>query len=355
MRKISTISYATRMCMVIFWLVVVVLFLFSPLVSRYFFVEKSITIFTWPMVLDPHALAGFEKKTGIKTYVNYYETNEELYSKLRSTGGRGYDLIIASDYMVEQLIHHQFLKKLDKSKLAFLHTIKPHLLGTYYDPQDAYSLPYYWAIFGLGIDIKYFGGKQPKASWDLLFNTATMNFKVGMTDDGREAVILAGRYLYGSIDDIDRPDRLREIAKLLVQQKKKVELYSDARVEEILVMRECPVMAGPSAEIWKVGQDDEDVKFLIPEEGTFILVEAIVLSAATHKDDYIYQLINYVYQDDVLEAAIRRYGFYSPLTTVNIKEQESLYPNKDQRKKLDFFRNVVSPEHVHDVWMHVLS
>lgn len=41
-------------------------------------------------------------------------------SKLLTTGGQGYDIVIPTDYAVSWLIKHNLLKKLDKSKLAFL-------------------------------------------------------------------------------------------------------------------------------------------------------------------------------------------------------------------------------------------
>ena len=75
--------FFTRMTMVFFWLAVFAMLLFAPSLMRVFSHSKSITVFTWPMVIDAQVLAQFEHETGIHVDLSYYESNTELYSKLR--------------------------------------------------------------------------------------------------------------------------------------------------------------------------------------------------------------------------------------------------------------------------------
>ena len=92
--------------------------------------EKSITVFTWPLIIDANYITEFERETGIKVYLSYYENNEELLTKLKTTQGRGYDLVIPSDYTIEQLIKDGLVKKIDISKIDFVDRIHPFLKGT---------------------------------------------------------------------------------------------------------------------------------------------------------------------------------------------------------------------------------
>ena len=58
---------------------------------------------------------AFEKLTGIKVNYNTYESNEVMYSKLKS-GSVTYDVIIPSDYMIERLISEGMLLSFDPAK-----------------------------------------------------------------------------------------------------------------------------------------------------------------------------------------------------------------------------------------------
>src|SRR5690606_5386873 len=131
---------------------------------------------------------------GIKVLVNYYEKNEELFTKLTVNKGRGYDLIITTDFSVEQLAQQQLLKPLDRAALDFWQYLRPGVLGHYFDLHDTYSVPYYVSMYGLGIDSTAFES-MPEASWSLIFEQGLSPAAIGMIEDTREAIFIAGQYL----------------------------------------------------------------------------------------------------------------------------------------------------------------
>ena len=106
--------------------------------------------------MDPGVIADFEKETGIKVNLNYYSSNEELIVKLKATKGEGYDLIIPSDYAVKSLSKKNSSKTIDRSKSAFWNEINPALIGHFFDPENQFSIPFEWEIYGFGIDKEYF-------------------------------------------------------------------------------------------------------------------------------------------------------------------------------------------------------
>ena len=55
--------------------------------------------------IDPAMLEDFEKKTGFKLQLELYEAQEEMISKLQAAGTSQYDVIIASDVVIQQMIH----------------------------------------------------------------------------------------------------------------------------------------------------------------------------------------------------------------------------------------------------------
>ena len=61
-----------------------------------------------------------------------YETNEDLYIKLKQ-GGSSYDVIIPSDYMIERMIREDLLVKLNKDNIPNLKNIDEKFFNLDFD------------------------------------------------------------------------------------------------------------------------------------------------------------------------------------------------------------------------------
>lgn len=352
----KNLSFALSMIVIVsFWLAVLFGFMYAPAVIRLLHKEKSLTIFTWPSILDPQYLKQFEKETGIKLYISYYETNQELFSKVQATRGSGYDIIMPSDHTVELFVKDHLVKKIDKSRLTFYDKLYPHLLGHYFDPNNDYSLPYFWGVYGLGINRKFFADKKPFPTWGLIFDTKLIHSKVGMTDESLEAVLLAAYYLYGTIDIESTPEQLAAIKRLLQQQKKWVEAYSESRAEYLLVSESCPITVALSPDIYKAQKEHPYLDFIVPQEGSFVFIDSIVIPATTEKDDMIYEFINFLYRPEVLDHHREKFGFCSPVYEEVPRMPENFCPSSHQFKYLNFFKNVVPQSVVNDIWISVMS
>ena len=58
----------------------------------------------------------FEKLTGIKVNYTTYDSNENMYNKIKG-GGANYDIVIPSDYMIQRMIDEGLLEKIDFSNI----------------------------------------------------------------------------------------------------------------------------------------------------------------------------------------------------------------------------------------------
>ena len=104
--------------------------------------EKALNLFTWDFYVDDETIAQFEKETGIKVYYTNFNTNEEMLLKLQNTKGGDYDLIIASDYILNIARKQSLLQKLDKSLIPNYANLDPASLSQYYDENNEYTAPY---------------------------------------------------------------------------------------------------------------------------------------------------------------------------------------------------------------------
>ncbi|HVX00786.1 MAG TPA: extracellular solute-binding protein [Candidatus Babeliaceae bacterium] len=364
MVKLFLGRYALRLMLIGVWLLLAIVAL-AILRWEYFSKpENSITVFTWGGLIDPHYIKQFEQQTGIKVTISYYSTNEELLVTMKATNGRGYDLIVPSDYAVNILRKQGILKKIDKSKLTFLNSLDPLLLGRDFDQTNDYSLPYAWEIFGFGIDKDYFSSIQfDKFSWKTVFCTP-LGFKITMVNDPIEAALFGYYYLYGT-EPQNIPiikEQRDKIEKALLCQKKWVEAYTDFRADYFLITRNCPLVVTSSSYILRSMREYPYIDFVIPQDGSFITIENMAIPIASSKESLVYKFLNFLYS---LRAFKHHYGLYAFLPALKPDFAQEMGLDKGSFKLLEqfhqassrfsFFRPIMPEVALQRLWVGVKS
>ena len=84
--------------------------------------KNEITVYNWGQYISDgtddsmDVIHEFEEETGIKVNYLTFDSNESMYTKLK-TGGTSYDVIIPSDYMIAKLISEDMLEPIDFSNV----------------------------------------------------------------------------------------------------------------------------------------------------------------------------------------------------------------------------------------------
>ncbi|HRN78084.1 MAG TPA: spermidine/putrescine ABC transporter substrate-binding protein [Candidatus Dependentiae bacterium] len=353
----TIMRWIIRICMIIVVLSGIALFLYAPSFIRRWYPEKSINILVWPTEIDAQYLTEFEQKTGIKVNINYIETNEELFIKMRAAQGSGYDLIMLSDHIVKLMIKEGLLTQLDKSRLSFFNQFYPALLGHYFDPHNTYTIPYFWDVYGLGINTTYYGGYLPEVSWNLVFDKNKVHDKVGMLEDRREIILIATKYLCGDIMKLRDPDCMQAVKKLLREQKEWVAAYTDMRVSYLLGSETVPVSIAVMSDVLRLNELHPEIVFRVPEEGGFAIIDSFAIPRGSNKQEYVYEFLNYLYTPRILEKYLNKYDLYSPIVGIKLKgvKQAAVIPTQKMFKNLDFYHSVVEEKIFDQMWIDIIS
>lgn len=349
-------SFWVRLSMIAFWVGAVILFLCLPFFTSLVTTDKTINIMSWTELIDPHIIAQFEQETGIKVNVSYFESNEELYARIKATGGAGYDMLVPSDYAIPWLLEDGFLQPLDRSKLTILDRLDPKLLDHYFDPGNVYSLPYLWQLYGLAVDMNAFNNVLPPATWGLLFNRELVPGYVVMPDVAREVVSIAALYLFGRTSDLNESE-LDQIYQLLAEQKQWVAAYSEMRADFLLTSGVCSVIVSQSPLMWRITREQKHIQFIVPQEGTFVVMDNFVIPQASSKQDYVYQFINYLYQPHIIKYHFNTYRFIP--ATVDLLDLMHEIPGgqsvKDAHKNvthdITFFKKNIDETKIKNIWI----
>src|ERR1700722_3715941 len=137
---------------------------------------KALNLYIWSDYLAANTLSDFEKQTGIKVHVSYFDTNETLETKLLA-GSSGYDIVVPTASYFERQIKAGVYLTLDKSKLPNLKNMDSQLMSkvALHDPDNAHGIIYMWGTNGIGYNEKMIKELMPDApldSWRMVFDPA---------------------------------------------------------------------------------------------------------------------------------------------------------------------------------------
>lgn len=346
-----------KLTIVLFWAIAIVAFLYIGRVADVVKQGKSINVLVWGQVLDKEFLLDFEKETGIQVNMSYFENNEELFVKLQSSHHHDYDIVMPSDWAAQLLIENGLIKKLDRSKITAWDNLYPALCNHYFDPHNDYTIPFYWSLFGLGVNTTYWGGKVPEATWGLIFDEKIMPPRIACVEDPRALILMAALYLFGNLDQLSSDD-IEQIKRLLIKQKSHVELYTDSRPEYVLASGIVPIVVSLSGDLLKIMRRFETIDFLIPHEGGFAIIDSFAMTAATKKDELVYQFLNYLFRPDIVKKYVDKFDFF-PAVRVDVEYDDRFVrftkPTKELFSHINFFKNVVSKDVLNDVLITLKS
>lgn len=322
--------------------------------------SAAINVFTWADYIPQELADEFEKETGIHVNFHYYASNEELLVKMRSTKGKGYDLLIPSDYAVKILIEENLLQPIDKTKIDCYSQVAPFLLGQYFDRKNDYSVPSLWEIVGLGIDKEAFADNPElleHPSLKYLFEPPNSPYKITMTPDVCEAISLASQYLYKTTETLS-PEQLLEIEELLTKQKEWTEAYADYRAKYLISTKNCPLALLRSSFFYQAKLDFPFVDFLIPEDPIFLSIENYAISKASNQNDAIYQFINFLSKKENTLKLIDLCPLYPAV--LSYAKDQTTYPEYntilEQVKthgEFSYFRYLASENDMRKLWINV--
>lgn len=348
--------FFAKSAIVLFYAALLLFGIYLPRIYKRFFGERDVlTVYLTRETILDETFEAFEEETGIRVNLAYFDTNEEMFAKFKINRGEGYDVVILSDYMVENLVHANLLQRLDHSKISHLNVLDERLLNKYFDPGNVFTLPLNWFPYGIGFN-KNEVQLDNNVSWDIVFNG---EYKVSMLNDAREAIYLSSIYLFGDIDDFSQ-ERLDKIAELLIRQKKHVEAYVEAGAKHLLLTRIVPMAVLPGARMQEM-ENPEIFDFVIPREGSLVDLVNIGIPITSEKADLAHRLIDYLLSKDVGVENFNKLACNPvnkeayALLDQRYAGSKAFFPDDKMFERLYILNNKISPAALERTWFLVKS
>lgn len=255
------------------------------------FEGQTLHLYNWGEYTGEHIIGDFEKETGAKVIVENFDSNEQMYIKVAN--GEPYDLLVPSDYMIQRLIEEELLQKLDHSKLDCLDKLADSVKGLPYDPKNEYSVPYFWGTVGIVYDKNKVDIKDLEEQGFGIFLNEKYKGQVYLYDSERDSFMMALKDLGYSMNTTNEKE-LREAYEWLVTcvQTMDTEIVMDEIIDNMAQGRK-ELGLIYSGDATYVMEENEDMGYYMPEYGTNLWSDAMVIPKTAKNPELAHAFINF--------------------------------------------------------------
>ena len=310
--------------------------------------------------LGENVISDFEKQYGVRVIVENFDSNEMMYTKLMA--GDRYDVIIPSDYMIERLMNEDFLQPLDKSMIPNMENMSDAVLGMSYDPDNTYSIPYFWGSVGLVYNHENVDPAVIESEgWEVLRNTDYAGH-IYIYDSERDSFMMAFKALGYSMNTED-PNEINDAYEWLLQMNNTMSpVYVTDEVIDGMMNGYKDIAVVYSGDAAVVLDENEDMSFYMPSQGTNIWCDAMVIPQNAENPKLAHEFINYMLTYEAAFDNTETVGYTSPNAEVfeEMTSSEDLYadnaaylPRSGYDKDEMFHDNQVLMRELSKLWIKV--
>ena len=263
--------------------------------------------------VDPDLISEFEEEYGCKIIYETFESNEMMYTKLQA--GDKYDILVPSDYMVERLVQEDYLQPIDWSLLSNADNLDPSVMGLETDPDNTYSVPYFWGNVGILYDKNVVSSEDLSEGWNLLMDTRYAG-NLYMYDSERDSFMVALKALGYSMNTTDE-NEIRAAYDWLIRQRDEMDpIYAGDDVIDNMIAGNKALAVVYSGDAAYITQENENLGYYAPEEGTNEWCDYMVITKDCKNTDLAHEFIDYFLREDVALRNTQYVGYTSAIKSV---------------------------------------
>lgn len=290
----------------------------------------TINFYQWEGYIPEEVLLDFEEEYGI--HVNLIEFHDEATSRSEFLNNpEKYDLFVAGDKLVDELISLNKIAKIDKEDISNFDNINSKFIGLNYDKDNVYSIPYAYGSTGI------------------IYNSKLMNNVPEIKDFfnhkyyGENGMILDSDiyiyYLSTYIGLNGVPEFVGDYVRMndFFEEQKKSTIFGNYEfIRDKLINEEFLFATNYESEYFIAIEDNPDLKYVIDEKSLFWIDSMVIPQNASNKEG-AELLINYILRPDV-SAKIVDYSYtLTPIDKAfNFVKNEVLISHRNNIENISF-------------------
>ena len=269
---------------------------------------------------------------GVKVKVNYstYSSNESMYAKL-SSGSVNYDVVVPSDYMIERMIAEDMLAPLNLENIPNVQNIHEDFFGENakfdsYDPDNLYAVPYMYGMIGIIYNTSMVAEDDPSlGSWQLMWDERHAG-NILQFNNSRDAFGTAQYFLGLDVNSHDEAEWRLALEKLK-EQKPVLQGYVMDEIFNKMENGSAAIAAYYAGDFLAMYENNEDLEFFYPEEGTNLYVDAMCIPKSSQNKEIAERYINFMLSEEPAVANAEYTYYASPNKVVRESAEYVEYMN----------------------------
>lgn len=269
-------------------------------------IKGEVNLYTWEGMFPQEVLDAFTEETGYKVNYSSFDSNETMLAKLEAAEGGDYDVVIADDYIVETAIAEGLVTELDKTKLANIGNVNPIYQGQFFDPEDAYTVPYGAGVqtivydpSAVDLDIQGYADLWDAALADSL--AIIGNYRV---INGMALKVLGESYNTEDVAVIEQAgEKLLELAP-------NIRLIKDDNVQDDLISGEVSAAVMYTSQVTMACMANPELKVVYPSEGVGFGIMAQFIPSNAPNKEAAYAFLDYILRPEVSKQCYEYIGYY---------------------------------------------
>jgi putrescine transport system substrate-binding protein len=314
--------------------------------------EKTLNLYNWSDYIAPDTVSSFEKQTGIKVRVSYYDSNETLRTRML-TGNSGFDVTVPSATFFQSEVGSGAYQKLDRALLPNIVNLDAAMMDrvSLNDPDNAHAVVYVWGTIGIGYNEKLVAKALPSVplnSWRLLFEpeyaAKLAACGINMIDEPTGIVELVLQYL-GKDPHKPTLESLGEVERVLTKIRPfvrnidtagEIEAMANGDVCVALAYNGDMVQAGNRA---KTTKDGNVIKYFLPDEGAAVWFTLLAIPRDAPHTANAHAFINYIMNPRTIANITNAVGYANAIPASSqyvlpsIAVDPVVYPTPEQMKR----------------------
>lgn len=289
----------------------------------------TLKLYTWGEYTGENLIENFETEYDCHVIVEYFDSNEMMYTKL-SAGDR-YDVLIPSDYMIERLIGEDALQPLDKEVITNIDQLAEDCRGLDYDPDNTYSVPYFWGSVGIVYNKKNVSQADlDREGWDILADTKYAGH-IYLYDSERDSFMVALKALGYSMNT-DSEAEINAAYEWLCHVNNTMQpVYVTDEIIDNMINGVKDMGVIYSGDASYILSENPDMGYYMPQQGTNIWSDSMVIPKNAPNPDLANEFINYVLSYDASYDNTETVGYTSSNAAViaDVTGDGGLYEGND--------------------------
>jgi len=317
----------------------------------------TLNVYNWGDYIAPEVIEEFEKEYGIKVNYSTFDTNEDMYVKVKS-GGNSYDVLFPSDYIIEKMIKEDMLLKLDMNNIPNYKNIDEKFKNLDFDPDNEYSVPYMWGTLGIIYNKNAVTDKID--SWDALWNEKYSG-QILMFNSQRDSIAISLKRLGYSMNSTDK-DELEKAKEELIKQKPLVYAYVGDEVKDLMIGEEADIGVVWSGDAVYMMGENENLDYVVPKEGSNLWFDNMVIPSTSKHKKEAELFINFMCRPDIALKNTEYIGYSTPnketfkLLSEEMKNNDVAYPKAESLKNCEIFNDLGEfTKEYSRIWTEILA